>query len=71
MSDGVLSTSGNGLSAQILSQQLEVATAKKAKDIEEQKGEDMLKLIESTPNAQKSKGIDPSSNIGQFVNVKA
>ena len=69
MSDATLSTSGSGFAAQALSAQHQVAVLNKAKEIKEQEGEAQLKLLNSVPQAA-APPLDPSSPVGQNVNVK-
>ncbi len=67
--DGVLSTSGSSVSAQVLSTQQQVKVLKKEQEIEKQQGEAQLKLLESVPTS--SPRPDPSSPVGYNINVKA
>jgi hypothetical protein len=68
MTDGVLSTSGSGFSAQILKTQHEVSALKKTREVQEQQGEGALKLIESAK--QTGSTPDTASRLGQNINVK-
>ena len=68
MSDGVLSTSGTSLSAQVLSTEQQVKVLKKEQEIEKQEAAAQLKLLESVPTSEPRP--DPSSPVGYNINIK-